>query len=527
MDNYSQYGINKNGIGNSIGGKIHELDIEGKIELEAGTVSNPSLHFEDAKDTGLYEISTGVVGMSVGGINQTEWNPTNGFTVGNLSYPELNSIKAQSADSNSRCFNIINSTGNYVVNIDDNDTTKKVNLLGDLDITGTITAGAGLGSAFTDPIAIGTNAGSVSQGIGSVAIGTSAGRNTQEAHSIAIGANSGENNQGYHSVAIGYFSGKSNQGIYSVSIGRTSGFNNQGDHSVAVGHEAGRNTQGDYSVAIGYEAGETIQGDYGVAIGYQAGYDDQAVSSIAIGTNAGSFSQGGGVAIGENAGHYVQALGTVAIGEFSGQTNQGAGSVSVGYQAGGYAQGGNSIAIGQYAGQTSQHSGSIIINSSGTALNSDGINRLYIDNVRNNNSNTKALCYNTTSKEITYSTSGTKTFVIPHPVDENKYLIHGCLEGPEAGVYYRGKGYIKNGECQVSLPDYTQKFTDFSVNITPIYNGRVRTLNSSLVVGDKFNVYGEDGLFHWVVFGKRHDVDVEPLKKNINIKGSGPYKWVE
>ena len=29
--------------------------------------------------------------------------------------------------------------------------------------------------------------------------------------------------------------------------------------------------------------------------------------------------------------------------------------------------------------------------------------------------------------------------IIDHPDDkENKYLIHGCLEGPEVGVYYRG-----------------------------------------------------------------------------------------
>ena len=37
---------------------------------------------------------------------------------------------------------------------------------------------------------------------------------------------------------------------------------------------------------------------------------------------------------------------------------------------------------------------------------------------------------------------GAKTFVIDHPDDENKYLVHVCLEGPEAGVYYRGKAEV-------------------------------------------------------------------------------------
>ena len=28
-----------------------------------------------------------------------------------------------------------------------------------------------------------------------------------------------------------------------------------------------------------------------------------------------------------------------------------------------------------------------------------------------------------------------KTFIIEHPQDTEKYLIHACLEGPEVGVY--------------------------------------------------------------------------------------------
>jgi hypothetical protein len=32
--------------------------------------------------------------------------------------------------------------------------------------------------------------------------------------------------------------------------------------------------------------------------------------------------------------------------------------------------------------------------------------------------------------------------------------------------------------------------------------------------------------FYWHVYAKRHDIEVEPLKYQINVKGDGPYKWI-
>lgn len=43
---------------------------------------------------------------------------------------------------------------------------------------------------------------------------------------------------------------------------------------------------------------------------------------------------------------------------------------------------------------------------------------------------------------MTYSTS-TKTFVIDHPIVPQSYLVHTCLYGSEAGVYYRGNQAIE------------------------------------------------------------------------------------
>jgi hypothetical protein len=32
--------------------------------------------------------------------------------------------------------------------------------------------------------------------------------------------------------------------------------------------------------------------------------------------------------------------------------------------------------------------------------------------------------------------------------------------------------------------------------------------------------------FYWLVFGKRCNIEVEPDKSTVIVKGSGPYKWI-
>ena len=103
------------------------------------------------------------------------------------------------------------------------------------------------------------------------------------------------------------------------------------------------------------------------------------------------------------------------------------------------------------------------------------------------------------------------------------------MEGPESGVYYRGKGEIINGESvNILLPDYVEALaTDFTVQITPIYSGKkMEQLYTSEVENNSFTVYGENCKFFWLVQGKRDDIEVEPLKKNVDVKGNGPYRWI-
>jgi hypothetical protein len=127
-----------------------------------------------------------------------------------------------------------------------------------------------------------------------------------------------------------------------------------------------------------------------------------------------------------------------------------------------------------------------------------------------------------------YYYDDSKTFVIEHPTNKEKFLIHACLEGPEAGVYYRGESEITNNtDVTIELPHYVDKLaTNLTLQVTPIYNGTVKTLGVSRVKDNKFSVYGENCEFFWTVFGKRLSLDTEPNKKDVVVKGDGPYKWI-
>ena len=61
----------------------------------------------------------------------------------------------------------------------------------------------------------------------------------------------------------------------------------------------------------------------------------------------------------------------------------------------------------------------------------------------------------------------TKSFVIKHPTKDGKKLRYGSLEGPENGIYIRGKTTSK----VIELPDYWTKLVDpesITVQLTPI-----------------------------------------------------------
>ena len=170
---------------------------------------------------------------------------------------------------------------------------------------------------------------------------------------------------------------------------------------------------------------------------------------------------------------------------------------------------------------------SIVINASETELDV-ALSGLYVSPVRNDTISGNTLVYNTSTKEIVYNTA--KTFVITHPVDEDKYLVHSTIEGPENGVFYRGRGEIVNNEhVQIKLPSYVNKLAkNFTIQVNRLYDGRDISLSTSEVNdGSTFTVYGENGKFHWIVFGDRGDeFEVEPKKSEYSLNGDGPYKYL-
>lgn len=98
----------------------------------------------------------------------------------------------------------------------------------------------------------------------------------------------------------------------------------------------------------------------------------------------------------------------------------------------------------------------------------------------------------------------TKSFVIPHPTKENFKLRYGSLEGPENGVYLRGR----SKRMTIELPEYWEKLVDpdsITVNITPIDRKQelfVKSVTSKKVVLGG----GRKPDFFFTVFAERKDV---------------------
>jgi hypothetical protein len=100
-----------------------------------------------------------------------------------------------------------------------------------------------------------------------------------------------------------------------------------------------------------------------------------------------------------------------------------------------------------------------------------------------------------------------KSFVIDHPTKPNMKLRYGSLEGPENGVYVRGKLVDEN---IINLPDYWTGLVDDStitVNLTPI--GKQCNLFVDKI--EKNKIYIKCGIFQkincfYTVFAERKDI---------------------
>jgi hypothetical protein len=133
---------------------------------------------------------------------------------------------------------------------------------------------------------------------------------------------------------------------------------------------------------------------------------------------------------------------------------------------------------------------------------------------------------NTQTNQLTYNPN--KTFVIDHPLDDKKYLVHACLEGPESGVYYRGFGFVRSDiGIVIELPNYVDLIaTNFTVHLTAI--DKKANLWASRIKNNRFMVYSDENVeFDYIVYGTRQSIDSEPNKDEYIKLGSGPYTWIQ
>lgn len=135
-------------------------------------------------------------------------------------------------------------------------------------------------------------------------------------------------------------------------------------------------------------------------------------------------------------------------------------------------------------------------------------------------------------------TSTFKTFIIDHPQDLERYLVHASIEGPEGAVYYRGSAALRAGQATVVLPGYFESLTRTEGRTIQLTNMdgfdllAVRSQNGAKIANGRFIVISKNRAsnqrFDWEVKAVRADgppLVVEPLKADVSVGGFGPYTY--
>ena len=105
-------------------------------------------------------------------------------------------------------------------------------------------------------------------------------------------------------------------------------------------------------------------------------------------------------------------------------------------------------------------------------------------------------------------TGNSKNFSIKHPTKEGKRLVHSCLEGPEVGVYFRGRSQSST----IEMPDYwggLVHLDSMTVELTAI--GPNQDLYVEDIADDGEITVGSNTEtplnYFYVVYGERKDID--------------------
>ena len=112
------------------------------------------------------------------------------------------------------------------------------------------------------------------------------------------------------------------------------------------------------------------------------------------------------------------------------------------------------------------------------------------------------------STNVSGRSSGAKPFDMPHPTKDGYRLRYVCVEGPENGVYFRGRVVNKN---VIYLPDYWKDLVDYttiSVQLQPI--GAHQNVIVKRVEPTQIHLQAQGGMpinCYYHVFGERQDIE--------------------
>lgn len=140
---------------------------------------------------------------------------------------------------------------------------------------------------------------------------------------------------------------------------------------------------------------------------------------------------------------------------------------------------------------------------------------------------------------VNAATNVFKNFVIEHPADPARYLVHATLEGPEGAVYYRGSARLEHGRTEVVLPGYFEALTRqegrtvLFTNVDGFDTLAVSTQDGQRIRAGRFIVVSSNPAstqaFDWEVKAVRADgppLEAEPLRERTAVGGFGPYTFI-
>ena len=123
-----------------------------------------------------------------------------------------------------------------------------------------------------------------------------------------------------------------------------------------------------------------------------------------------------------------------------------------------------------------------------------------------------------------------KSFIIDHPTDGDRYLVHACTESPHAGVEYWGETTLDDkGQAVVTLPAYFEALTKVDGRYVSVNtcSDEIRNASATYPTDGTFTIHGGAGLkVTWLVKAVRADADsmlVEPRRDQIDVHGTAPY----